>query len=296
MKHILRLRGRCQAQDPRAWSLFQLSHHRIVCWPHSHFITINSTKQRQQLINGQPPLPESTDWLSSVDPDQPEVQIEKANLDITELCARGRCLLQRIKLQTADRSELLRLVKQMHDLDRKVLKWRDNPNWTFKTINRSEIHSSDKTFIESLPETIQLHRDAWIAYEWNYHRTARVMLHQQLIECLDGSKSPSDDDQAAADLALLKVASVGIIRGLGEEIYSTVPQLLVDIDSEGHSTTLASQDRCRSLGSYFLLWSAKVLKSCDHLTPEKRASWQAVFERIREYTGMKDALGDLSSI
>jgi hypothetical protein len=69
-----------------------------------------------------------------------------------------------------------------------------------------------------------------------------------------------------------------------------------DIDHEGRLQTLSEASKCRGLGGYFLLWPIKIVKRSELATEEQRHWAEAVFERIREYTGMKSALGDTSII
>jgi hypothetical protein len=285
MKHILRLRGP-NIHDPRSWSLFQLSHHRI---------------QRLQLVQNLDPLPEQEAWLSSLDSNAPHIQIEKGNLDISKIQARARDLREAMQSNASDRAQLLSMVKEMHELDRKVVLWRKGEEWLFETLSREQVKmlndDVEDGFVQGLPEKIQLHKDVWIAYEWNYHRAARITLHTQLLACLDSINQPAFDDvQLKSDLELLMRASTSIIQGLADEIYSTVPQTFGDIDSRGRKTGPAFASRCRGLGAYFLLWPIKIVKNSDKVTAKQREEGKKVFERIREYSGMKDSLGDLSYI
>ena len=190
------------------------------------------------------------------------------------------------------------MVKEMHDLDQVASTWRQGPSWAYKTIHRSEI-TQDRSIAHKLPEFVQLHRDVWIAYEWNYHRTARIILHEQLLECLDRLQSVYSGSQGPSpmDLCLLKEASISIIRALVDEVLFTVPQSLGDVDHEGNIMhTPSPGPNCQAVGGYFLLWSIKTIKVTRSATEEQREVAKEVFERIRECTGMKSALGELSSI
>jgi len=246
-------------------------------------------------------MPEQDAWLSSIDSEAPAVQIERGNLEITKLQARAKSLRASMQSDLVDGARLLMMVKEMHELDRKTVSWRTGEEWRFRTIPKTEVTMPSKDaegeFSERLPKNIQLHQDVWIAYEWNYHRTAHILLHTNLLTCLDWAKTPSSENtQLDSDLQLLTRASVSIIQGLANEILSTVPQTFGDIDNQGRKTDLAFAARCRALGAYFLLWPIKILKSSKAVTVRQREDAEIVFERIREYTGMKDALGDLSCI
>ena len=76
----------------------------------------------------------------------------------------------------------------MHELDQTAITWRQGSCWAYETIHRSEL-GRDELATSKFPEFIQLHPDVWIAYEWNYHRTARIILHEHLLECLDRLQS-----------------------------------------------------------------------------------------------------------
>jgi hypothetical protein len=240
-------------------------------------------------------MPESAIWLDSLPSSLPEVQLEKHNHEISKICSRARLLLEQITSADLSKRELLQLVKEMHALDRTAVTWRTtSSHWSFQMRPRSSV--ADAGFdVTHLPEMLQLHRDVWIAYEWNYHRAARLTLHEQLIRCLEAAASPADDADATADLELLKAASVGIVRQLCEDVLSTVPQMLADVDNQGNPMDDVGE-KGRGLGAYFLLWPIKLIKRCPWATESQRTKGAVVFERIREYTGMKAALGDLSCI
>ena len=192
----------------------------------------------------------------------------------------------------------IEIVKEMHTLDRTTTTWRDNPKWAYKTIPRSDI-TQDTQIASRFPEYIQLHHDVWIAYEWNYHRTARIILHEHLLECLDRLENLSSVGQKTfqTDLDSLKQASIAIVQGLVDDVLSTVPQSLGDVDHEGNLLEEAARtQKCKGVGGYFLLWPIKISKRTHSATRQQRFAAQCIFERIRECTGMKSAFGDLSSI
>jgi hypothetical protein len=226
----------------------------------------------------------------------PFVQIEKHNLEINKVCQRARDLRQRLDNTDLPFLEISVMIEEMQQLDRVTESWRAGPQWTYRSIHRSDV-TGDTQYMESanLPEFIQLHQDVWIAYEWNYHRTARILLHEQLLRCLYQLESRYLDCQESvqATIASLKWASVRTIRALADDILATVPQSLGDIDHEGHAVKIST---CSAVGGYFLLWSIKVMKSTPSVTDQQRAVAQVVFNRIRESTGMKSTLGELSSI
>jgi len=139
----------------------------------------------------------------------------------------------------------------------------------------------------------------WIAYEWNYHRTARVILHEHLLECLDQFQQvyAGDDDGLWTVVKSLRETSVSIIQSLVDEVLSTVPQSLGDVDHEGNIPAPSTGTSiCRGVGGYFLLWPMKIFKTTRSATGEQRITAREVFERIRECTGMKSTLGDASKI
>ena len=193
--------------------------------------------------------------------------------------------------------QTLSMVNEMLALDRAATTWRDNPVWRYKTISLFEI-TQDIEMISTCPEYVQLHHDVWIAYEWNYHRTARIILHEHILLCLGRLESICAVGQEILlnDLRSLRQGSTTIVQGLVDEVLSTVPQSLGDIDHEGNIVDKSRIPKCRGVGGYFLLWPIKISKNTHSATERQRCAAQRVFERIRECTGMKSALGDLSSI
>ena len=190
------------------------------------------------------------------------------------------------------------MMKEINTLDQAATTWRHGPAWAFKTLHRTQL-TQDEDILARWPEYIELHRDVWIAYEWNYHRTARIIMHEHLLECLDRLHSMCSGEQAALRpvLCSFEESSITIIKGLVDEVLATVPQSLGDIDHEGNfCANLPGSKSCQGIGGYFLLWSIKVIKSTRSVTSQQRAMAEEVFERIRDCTGMKTALGDASKI
>ncbi|KAI8721977.1 Zn(2)-C6 fungal-type domain-containing protein [Fusarium sp. LHS14.1] len=280
MAHILRLRGHEQFHDTRGWGLFRLAHHRL---------------QKQQLAKQLSPLPESHGWLEALNDDISSVRLEKDGLAITDLCQRANYLLQSLNSDVLTGDQLRGLVNEMLRLDKEAALWRAKPEWAFCTINRAGISGTKKKDIW-FPETVQLHRDVWMAYEWNYHRTARIILHQKLVSCLRRASSLSFIQENSEFIRIQE--SIDMIQSLAGEVLSSVPQSFGDVDQLGRYWTDESKPpRWQAVGAYLLLWPIKIIKSTDGLATEsQKASAQLVFDRIRECTGMKSELGHLSAI
>ncbi|OTA95462.1 hypothetical protein M434DRAFT_28786 [Hypoxylon sp. CO27-5] len=283
MAQILRLRGSDQIYSPRGWSLFRLAHHRI---------------QKQQLAFNLKPLDESEHWISQLSDDMPSARLEKDALRISQTCERARNLQEAIANGNSSVHEVLEMVHELIKLDQEVVSWRRKPEWFFKTLNVSDLPEFDPA-VRPLTNTVQLHPDLWLSYEWNYHRTARSIGYQQLLNCLNTAMdSPDLDTLTRGTLHVLIEQFTDTICLLSDEVLSTVPQSFGDIDRLGrvHDHT-TGPPRCRSIGAYLLLWPIKMIKGVQlSTTPEQKQSGQVVFERIREYTGMKSHLGSLSSI
>jgi hypothetical protein len=190
------------------------------------------------------------------------------------------------------------MVKEMHDLERTSNSWRDTPGWAFTTIRRDEI-TGDPELTSTFPDVIQLHRDVWLAYEWNYHRTSTIIMHEHLLDCLNRLQSftAADQEWLHADIFSLQYASTTKIHGLVDEILSTVPQSLGDIDHDGNVVRRAAgASQYNGVGGYFLLWPIHVAKKTKSATVRQRAEAQRHFDRIRECTRMKTELGEASNI
>ncbi|KAG7411787.1 hypothetical protein Forpe1208_v008972 [Fusarium oxysporum f. sp. rapae] len=278
MAHILRLRGHEQFYDPRGWGLFRLAHHRL---------------QKKHLAKQLSPLPESQDWLETLNDNLASVKLEKDGLAINQMCQQANQLLNSIDAGDIGAHHLLDLVDEMLHLDREATNWRKKPEWSFQTKSREEILDNRESNFW-LPESIQLHPDLWMAYEWNYHRTARIILHGKLVACLEkiNASLPSESGVAARI-----TESIDTIQSLAGEILATVPQSFGDIDHLGRWHSELKTARCQAVGAYLLLWPIKIIKSQSALTTNsQKEDAQRVFERIRECTGMKSNLGVLSEI
>lgn len=189
----------------------------------------------------------------------------------------------------------------MHTLDGETTKWRRRPEWSFKTIKTSDIVGYQRKNFH-LPDFVQIHGDVWMAYEWNYHRTARILLHLQLLTCLTAIESDDAEflEEETAEVMAWRDTSTFIVRALAEEVLSTVAQTFGDVDNLGRSTAGvygADAPRCQAIGAYLMLWPAKIIKSEESVaTAGQKKAARGVFERIRECTGMKRSLGSLSII
>ncbi|KAI1775423.1 hypothetical protein F4818DRAFT_49507 [Hypoxylon cercidicola] len=283
MAQILRLRGPDQIYSPRGWSLFRLAHHRI---------------QKQQLAFNRKLLDESDHWIGQLDDTIPYVCLERDATRIGQTCERARNLQKILTSGNSSTSEVLKMVHEIIELDKEVVSWRQKPEWSYKTLNVSELPEFDRS-VQPLTSTIQLHADLWMAYEWNYHRTARIIAYQQLLNCLTAAiENAGPHDLARTSLCVLVEQFSETIRKLAEDVLSTAPQSLGDIDHLGRlHDPRNGPPRCRGIGGYLLLWPIKIIKAPQFSTTEdQRRSGQIVFDRIREYTGMKSLLGSLSII
>jgi len=257
-----------------------------------------SSQQKQQLAFKQGSLPESEAWISSLNEEIPYIRAEKDTFQINKICERARELIKSIDDTDFSVKQTLDMIKEMHALDQVATSWRDGLSWVYRTIHRSELASGKET-VAGFPEFLQLHHDVWIAYEWNYYRTTRIIMHEHLPLCLGRLESAhlAMEEALRTDLCSFRQASITIIRALVDELLSTVPQSLGDIDHEGNILEKASKTpKCKGIGGYFLLWPVKIIKRTHSATAQQKAIAQGVFERIRECTGMKAALGEASSI
>jgi hypothetical protein len=240
-------------------------------------------------------MPESAKWLDKLDEADPFAGIEMRVVQINDVCERGRRCLKEVEDGGLQPLAIVSAIREMHKLDRTVVNWHEKPHWKYKTVSRNSL-STDPELLSQLPKRIQLHADAWMAYEWNYHRTARILMHRQLLRCLD-RLATCDNDELNREIHALKLHSMTIIRDLAEEILSTIPQSLGDINNKGKViNSVPGKSRGRAVGAYFLLWPIKIIKQLDTANPDQVMYAKMTFERIREYTGMKSALGDLSKI
>lgn len=266
--------------------------------------------------------------ISSLNTDLPSNRIAHDTHSISKICARARELRSQLNSNpcTLTDTETLALIKEMYELDETATSWRVGPSWSYKTIYKRDLApGTPAKALQGFPERIQLHADAWIAYEWNYHRTARIILHTQILAALSRlldtvslashsyTAPPSqslaeEESQKEPGLAQLQECywtSKITISSLANDVLATVPQSLGDIDAAGNVLTgqelggesvLEEKRSLTGVGAYFLLWPIKIIKSHEHVGEYEREEAKTVFERIREVTGMKAALGSRSCI
>ncbi|KAH8680648.1 hypothetical protein BX600DRAFT_444860 [Xylariales sp. PMI_506] len=283
MAQILRLRGADQVYSPRGWSLFRLAHHRI---------------QKQQLAFGMPQMDESQGWLDQLSDEVQFVRLEKDAFKIKETCQRAQSLLEHIQQQSLKPSAVVDAARELQSLDEAAVSWRQTSEWAYTTLMVTDV--PELAYVMwPVTETVEVHPDVWNAYEWNYHRTARIVFHQQLLKCLVAGLLASDlDDNTAVELEEMIDTSRGVVQALADSILATVPQSFGDINYDGSVHDVSKgPPRCRAIGGYLLLWPIKMIKTPDFATTEEqKLQGQIVFDKIREYTGMKAELGDRSII
>jgi hypothetical protein len=232
------------------------------------------------------------------------VNLEKNALQISTICERARTLIKELAQRDKAVVEVIDLIQEMRRLDQTAVSWRRGPEWIFRAIRKVEL-VGDASIIARFPDVTELHPDAWIAYEWNYHRTSRMLMHEQLLTCLRRVSASNTDDTGEEEslgpdplIPSLEMESVATIRALADSILATVPQMLGDIAADGSIRSATSNPpKARAIGAYLLLWPIKIIKGFQSsVSDEQRSEAQQVFERIREYTGMKSLLGDLSVV
>ncbi len=124
-------------------------------------------------------------------------------------------------------------------------------------------------------------------------------MHVQLLTCLRRAAAAcvhfGDHHTPDAVITMpLEQESTAVIQSLAEKVLASVPQSLGDVSYAGR---LVPSPRIRAIGAYLLLWPIKIIKSPQVSTTEtQKAAAARVFQRIREYTGMKSQLGELSNI
>lgn len=232
------------------------------------------------------------------------VKLEKDASRISVVCDKGRALRARLQHDDASLEELLDIVREVRSLDSEMVTWREGPEWSYAALNTSDL-VGDPAVLSTFPALVHIHPDIWAAYEWNYHNTSRILMHKQLLSCLNrevtASVQDGDHDTTLTTLLdSLKAESVTIIQGITTKILATVPQMMGDLDYTGQVRQADGLvPRCRAIGAYFLLWPIKILKGdglAGIIEDGQIAFAAATFDRIREYTGMKDLLGDESII
>lgn len=298
MAQILRLQGSDLVYNSRGWSLFRLAHHRIVSNQTSRSLSmLRLVQQMQQLSFTMHPVPDTTNWLNQLNDNEPYVRLEKNANAISDTCKRARMLLELINVGGLPASTVVDMIKELHSLDQSAVSWRQTSEWVFKNLlvsGRPDLKSA----AGGITDSIQLHPDIWMGYEWNYHRAARITFLEQLLKCSKAAlQTPDVDNDEKKTLTDTIAECVSTIQWLADEILSTVPQTLGDVDHIGRAHDVKSgSPRCRAIGGYLLLWPIRITKGqLSATTPQQKERAWVVFERIRDYTKMKTTLGDKSN-
>lgn len=297
MAQILRLRGSDLLYNSRGWSLFRLAHHRIVSKRTFRFISmLKYVKQKQQLSFNMRPISDMTNWLNQLNDNELYVRLEKNTNAISDTCKRARMLLDLINVGGLPASTIVGMIKELHSLDQSAVSWRQTSEWSFKSLTVSGRPDLEPAAC-GITDTIQLHPDIWMAYEWNYHRAARMTFLEQLLKCSKAALETPDLDNVEEKTLTDTIAEcTSTVQWLADEVLSTVPQSFGDVNLMGQAHDVKDgPPRCQAIGGYLLLWPIRISKGqLFATTPEQKERAWRVFERIRDYTGMKATLGDKS--
>jgi hypothetical protein len=284
MAHILRLKGDVGWTDAKTWSLTRVAHHR---WQKQQLATelkIQTDEAYDTKCVSRPPGVAGGDELAS---------------DIARTCERARSLMKRLRdnEQSTSAPEILAMIQEIQELDRVSVTWRSRPPFAYTSLDRAQIVGDISNFRATTPDILELHTDVWAAYEWNYHRTSRIIMHTRFLGLLERASAHEGFASApeAAMLVPLEQESIAVINSLAGKVLATVPQMLGDIDHTGTVTTGTAN--LRAVGAYLILWPVKILGSPSaRVSDEQRQMAAMAYERVREYTGMRSQLGKLSDI
>lgn len=237
-------------------------------------------------------------WLNQLNDDEVHVRLEKNKNDISDTCKRARVLLDLIDAGGLSAATIVDMIKELHLLDQRAVSWRQTSEWSFKNVAVS-VRPDLEPASRGITNTLQLHPDIWMAYEWNYHRAARIVFLEQLLKCSSAALEATYLDDAEEKTLTGTIAEcTSTTQWLADEILATVPQTLGDVNHMGQAHDVNDgPPRCRAIGGYLLLWPIRTCKGQTFATTseQKERAWR-VFARIRDYTGMKATLGDKSII
>jgi len=146
----------------------------------------------------------------------------------------------------------------------------------------------------------------WIAMMWNIYRTARIILNQCLIKCMDHVGKILDPElifgpvQAAQEINVVE-KSRKLTLHFANEICNTVRFLLGETTNESFHHEQGPQElKSEALGGYFLMWPLNVVLTIDFLPPDQKYWIQNVLSsRIGENWGIKSAcrgIGDRNAL
>jgi hypothetical protein len=244
------------------------------------------------------PISNASSWLDQLNGKEPFVRLEKNTSMISDTCRRARMLLDLINSGGLPTSTIINMIEELHLLDQSAVSWRQTSQWSFTNLKVAERPDLEAVAC-GITDTIQLHPDIWMAYEWNYHRAARITFLEQVLKCSKAALETSDLDTTKEQKLTDTIAKcTSTIEWLVNEILSTVPQSLGDVNHMGHvHDMMDGVPRCRGVGGYLLLWPIRISKGqLFGTTPEQKERAWKVFERIRDYSGMKSTLGNKSII
>ena len=143
------------------------------------------------------------------------------------------------------------------------------------------------------PQTVpklHVYSSVSMAYLWNLHRIARMLLEDSLILCTFRSDEMNTTRDVWNQHSEIRARLSGKISDLIDDICSSVPYLLGEINQEGN---LQKSPQNRAVGGLFLLYPLRLTLVLNRASPAQELWIAKQLEYIKNIFGIQAAINNL---
>ncbi|KAK5174246.1 uncharacterized protein LTR77_001326 [Saxophila tyrrhenica] len=269
---ILQLRGYTQLFSRLGFGLCSIASHRLLS---------------RQLLRQEYPHPVQQELLSHLDADRPDVRIYEDAYRIATLCAEAHTVLEsgdgttdeeikeRLEHARALRHSLQSMVKHAETLEMASSHlWRPRSSEPSSPARKqADLYPVGHPFAHFSSMNILVYPDTWIAFGWNFHAAAQVLLREALISVIrfiathgnGGDADSGGDDRIRWEETAINALCSSIIRSL--------PPLLgfMDTSLSHGGPTQASTQQGQVVGQCLILFALDVLVKAEHAEQQHKA-------------------------
>ena len=224
--------------------------------------------------------------------------------------------LPRHSRANSESASLVQLLARCHETDTALVSWSQSvpESWKYNSMQVPPNLHPHYNIFQTYPGRIDTYSDVAVAREWNFYRSARILVQTIVLGCLTQVIENSEfDPSAKAAMAAESAAATTIMHDMVNEICASVPYHLGcalpinDYLSPNHSRSnepnphpllpiLSPQKSPNTApdnrGLFFVLWPLLVAQA-THTTPAPQAQWiKGLIFDVARRVGLEEAVVD----
>ena len=189
-------------------------------------------------------------------------------------------------------SSLSDIIAQGIHLDARLAEWSSklSGNFRYESVDALTNLALSGTCAPQTASAVHIYSSISMAYLWNLHRCARILLNDSLIYCLLRSEELNIANVVRDEQSDSRAELSEKISGLVDDICASVPYLLGEINQEGN---LQRSPHNRAVGGYFLLYPLRVTLALNRASPAQNMWIVKQLEYIKNIFGIQGSVNNL---